>query len=277
VGCHRYEGYDKEPEDLLSVAQQIKQIEQEKKDNFKQADDLMKQADKAESNEEANRLNDRAIALKVTNSKLELRIGQLDRSTKSLLQDMKKVGPNLKDLRLKLNKNWIPVWLKKPSDFRATTKCRISGSTTTRSGHLRLRVAVGAHGSLAQTQTRQRAHGKELFETRGCLACHSIGEGDEFQGGTSPRISLAWVRKTTTTTWCVGSITRASARVLIARTKKRTSVPRITRRRLPYVFDLEHSRCPNDGHELQVQNMTVMPASGFLRRMRKTSPAIWSH
>ena len=100
VGCHRYEGYDKEPEDLLSVAQQIKQIEQEKKDNFKQADDLMKQADKAESNEEANRLNDRAIALKVTNSKLELRIGQLDRSTKSLLQDMKKVGPNLKDIRL---------------------------------------------------------------------------------------------------------------------------------------------------------------------------------
>ena len=29
---------------------------------------------------------------------------------------------------------------------------------------------------------------------------------------------------------------------------------------LPYVFDLEHSRCPNDGHELQVQNMTVMPS-----------------
>ena len=29
---------------------------------------------------------------------------------------------------------------------------------------------------------------------------------------------------------------------------------------LPYVFDLEHSTCPNDGHELQVQNMTVMPS-----------------
>jgi len=33
VGCHRYEGYDKEPEDLLSIAQQIKLIEGEKKDN----------------------------------------------------------------------------------------------------------------------------------------------------------------------------------------------------------------------------------------------------
>ena len=29
---------------------------------------------------------------------------------------------------------------------------------------------------------------------------------------------------------------------------------------LPYAFDTElHSRCPNDGTELQVQNMTVMP------------------
>ena len=35
---------------------------------------------------------------------------------------MKKVGPNLKDVRLKLNKNWIPVWLKKPTDFRPTTR-----------------------------------------------------------------------------------------------------------------------------------------------------------
>src|SRR4030095_16933274 len=31
---------------------------------------------------------------------------------------------------------------------------------------------------------------------------------------------------------------------------------------LPYVYDTElHSRCPNDGTELQVQNMTVMPNS----------------
>jgi mono/diheme cytochrome c family protein len=28
----------------------------------------------------------------------------------------------------------------------------------------------------------------------------------------------------------------------------------------PYVFDLEHTKCPNDGHELQVQQMTPMPS-----------------
>ena len=33
MGCHRYEGYDKEPEDLNSVSQQIKLFETQKKDN----------------------------------------------------------------------------------------------------------------------------------------------------------------------------------------------------------------------------------------------------
>src|SRR5215510_8977089 len=121
VACHRYEGYDKEPEDLLLIAHQIKQLDHERKDNFKQAAYLMKQADAAATNEEASRLNDRAVALKVANSKVDLRLVQLDRTTKSLLEDTKKVGPNLKDVRLKLNKNWIPVWLRKPSDFRPTT------------------------------------------------------------------------------------------------------------------------------------------------------------
>src|SRR5207245_3415785 len=83
VGCHRYEGYDKEPEDVVSSAQQIQQLEQEKKDNLKQAAFLMKQADAAESNEEANRLNDRAVALKVANSKADLRIVQLESTHKN--------------------------------------------------------------------------------------------------------------------------------------------------------------------------------------------------
>ena len=262
VGCHRYEGYDKEPEDLLSVAQQIKQIEQEKKDNFKQADDLMKQADKAESNEEANRLNDRAIALKVTNSKLELRIGQLDRSTKSLLQDMKKVGPNLKDIRLKLNKDWIPVWLKKPSDFRATTKMpnfRLNDKQI---------QAISAYvwqsaltDPLPKHKPGNAAHGKELFETRGCLACHSIGEGDELQGGTFAA-NLTRVGEKDNYDYLVRWVhnARERTRPYCPYEKKDIGPEDYKKKGLPYVFDLEHSRCPNDGHELQVQNMTVMPS-----------------
>ena len=122
MGCHRYEGYDREPEELASIQQQIKQFDTDKKENSKQSAYLMKQADAASSNEEANQFNQMAVALRVTNTQMDGRIHQLDLQSRSLMQDMKKVGPNLKDVRLKLNKNWIPVWLKKPTDFRPTTK-----------------------------------------------------------------------------------------------------------------------------------------------------------
>jgi mono/diheme cytochrome c family protein len=262
VGCHRYEGYDKEPEDILSMGQQIKQLEQEKKENLKQANDLMKQADAAASNAEANRLNDRAVALKVTNSKLDLRIVQLDRTTKSLLQDMKKVGPNLKDVQLKLNKNWIPVWLKKPTDFRPTTKMpnfRLSDDQIKAiSAYL---WQSGLTDALPKHKPGNAAHGRELFETRGCLACHSIGEGDQMQGGTFAA-NLTRVGEKDNYDYLVRWVhnARERTRPYCLYEKKDIGPEDYKKKGLPFVFDLEHSRCPNDGHELQVQNMTVMPS-----------------
>src|SRR5260370_26245511 len=141
-------------------------MEQEKKENLKQSAYLMKQADTAQTNEEANRLNDHAVALRVSNSKLDLRIVQLDRSTKSLLQDMKKVGPNLKDVRLKLNKNRIPVWLKKPTAFRATTKMpdfRLSDDQIKSISAYIWQSALT--DPLPQHKPGSASQGKELFES----------------------------------------------------------------------------------------------------------------
>src|SRR5258706_14566946 len=104
------------------MGQQIKQAETQQKENSKQADILRKQADKAESNEEANRLNGQAIALTVANSRLAGGIEQPDFQTKRLLRDMKKVGAKPKKILPKLNRNWIPGWLHKPTAFRPTTK-----------------------------------------------------------------------------------------------------------------------------------------------------------
>ena len=262
MGCHRYEGYDKESEDLLSIAQQIKQMEQEKKENLKQAAYLMKQADTAETNQEANRLNDRAVALKVNNSKLDLRIVQLDRTTKSLLQDIKKVGPNLKDVRLKLNRNWIPVWLKKPNDFRATTKMP---NFRLNDGQIKAISAYVWQSALTDPLPKHKlgnaAHGKELFETRGCLACHSIAEGDQMQGGTFAA-NLTRVGEKDNYDYLVRWVhnARERTRPYCLYEKKDIGPKDYMKKGLPFVFDLEHSRCPNDGHELQVQNMTAMPS-----------------
>jgi len=261
MGCHRYEGYDKEPEDLNAIGQQIKQIEGQKKDNIKQTADLMKQADAAESNEEANTLNTKAVDLKVDNSKLDGRLQQLDFQSHSLMQDQKKVGPNLKDARLKLNKNWIPVWLKKPSDFRPTTKMPNFRLTDHQIQAISAYIwQSGFTDPLPKHKPGNAAHGKELFETRGCLACHSIGEGDQMQGGTFAA-NLTRVGEKANYDYLVRWIhnARERTRPYCPYEKKDIGPEDYAKKGLPYQFDLEHSKCPNDGHELQVQNMTVMP------------------
>jgi cytochrome c2 len=261
MGCHRYEGYDREPEELNNITQQIKLFDQQKIDNLKQAADLMKQADSAESNDEANRLNDEATALKVGNSKLDGRLQQLDFQSHSLMQDQKKVGPNLKDARLKLNKNWIPVWLKKPTDFRPTTKMpnfRLSDHQIQAiSAYL---WQSGLTDQLPKQKPGNADHGKELFESRGCMACHSMGEGEDKIGGVFAA-NLSREGEKANYDYLVRWIhnARERTRPYCPYEKKDIGPEDYAKKGLPYRFDLEHSQCPNDGHELQVQNMTVMP------------------
>ena len=289
VGCHRYEGYDKEPEELNSITQQIKQIEKEKIDNVKQSAYLMKQADAAETNEEANALNTKAVDLRVANSKLDGRLQQLDFQSHSLMQDMKKVGPNLKDVRLKLNKNWIPVWLKKPTDFRPTTKMPNFRLTD----HQIQTIAAfiwqsGLTDPLPKHKPGNAEHGKELFETRGCLACHSIGEGDQMHGGTFAA-NLTREGEKANYDYLVRWIhnARERTRPYCPYEKKDIGPEDYAKKGLPYQFDLAHSTCPNDGHELQVQNMTVMPSlrlteedaediATFLMTQKKQQPSSYA-
>jgi cytochrome c551/c552 len=105
------------------------------------------------------------------------------------------------------------------------------------------------------------AHGKELFETRGCLACHSIREGDQMEGG-SFAANLTRVGEKDNYDYLVRWVhnARERTRPYCVYEKKDIGPEDYAKKGLPYVFDLEHSRCPNDGHELQVQNMTVMPS-----------------
>jgi cytochrome c2 len=260
-GCHRYEGYDREPEDLNSISLQLKQFEQEKADNLKQAAYLMKQADAAATNEEANRLNSKAVALKVANSKIDAQIQQLEFRAHGLMQEMKKIGPNLKDVRLKLNRNWIPVWLKKPTGFRPTTKMpnfRLNDEQVRAiSAYL---WQAGLRDPLPKQAPGNAQRGKQLFESRGCLACHSLGEGHDMQGGAFAA-NLSRVGEKANYDYLVRWIhnPRERTRPYCTYEKKDIGPEDYARKGLPYVFDLQHSKCPNDGHELQVQNMTVMP------------------
>ncbi len=260
-GCHRYEGYDREPEELQAAQQTIKQLEQQQKDNLKNAAAYSKQGDNASDNDEANRLYAKAEALKVDNSKLSLRIQQIDLQSRNLLHDMKKIGPNLKDVREKLNKNWIPVWIHQPTDFRPTTKMpnfRLNDDQVKAIAAYLWQTALT--DPLPLQKPGNAAHGKELFETRGCMACHSIGEGSDMVGGTFAA-NLTRVGEKANYNYLVRWIhnPRQRTRPYCPYEKKDIGPEDYAKKGLPYVFDEAHSKCPNDGHELQIQNMTVMP------------------
>jgi cytochrome c551/c552 len=261
-GCHKYEGYDREPEELVNIQQQIKQKEEEQQTNLRTAALVTKQADNAPDNATANRLYGEAEALKVANSRIAGQIEQLDYHSRDLLRDEKKIGPDLKEIRLKLNQNWIPVWLHKPTDFRPTTKMPNFRLTDEQIKAISAYLWQSAlTDKLPAAPKGDATRGKELFETRGCLGCHSIGEGSEMQGGdfaanltrVGEKVNYDYLFR-----WIKNP--RVRTRPYCPYEKKDIGPEDYAKHNLPYQFDFEHSTCPNDGHELQVEQMTVMPS-----------------
>ena len=277
VGCHRYEGFDRETDALSNARQTIKQLEDEMAANEREARQSVDASGTAADDTEAQRLLARAESLRVSNSLIAARVEQLKVQSSHLMQDQKKVGPNLKDVRLKLRKGWIPEWLQNPQAFRPGTKMptywRIDGEGRTAADKQREeneRKAIAAYiwqesfaGQVPQqAQGGNAAHGKELFETRGCMACHSIGEGDpsNYVGGDFAA-NLQRVGEKANFDYIVRWIYNPRERWAPYCPKEKRDLTRedYEKNNRPFVFDIEHATCPNDGAVLQVQNMTVMP------------------
>jgi cytochrome c2 len=263
IGCHRHQEFDREPDTLTETTKGIQSLQTQQKEARLEADREVKKGDQAETNEEAQRHYAKAEALRVTNSNIDARIEELNAQTKFLLQDQKKIGPNLKDVRLKLRKEWIPVWLKDPQAFRPGTKMpkfRLSDND------IRALSAFiwqsGLEGPKPASQAKgDPANGKELLETRGCLGCHSIGESGN-RMGDELSANLARVGEKADYDYIVRWVhnARERTRPYCLHEKRDLGPEDYAKNGLPFTFDLDHSRCPNDGSELQVQNMTVMPS-----------------
>ncbi|HJR07148.1 MAG TPA: c-type cytochrome [Pyrinomonadaceae bacterium] len=277
VGCHRYEGFDRETDGLANSRQTIKQLEEQLAANDREARTLDVEAGTVADETEAQRKLARAVSLRVTNSQIEARIEQLNVQARYLMQDQKKVGPNLKDVRLKLRKEWIPVWLKDPQAFRPGTKMPtfwyLNPDHTLAKNFKQNadteRAAIAAYlwqssfeGQVPKQEPGDATHGKELFETKGCMACHSIGEGVENQVGGTFAANLQRVGEKADFNYIVRWIYNPRERWAPYCPKEKRDLTRedYEKNNKPYRFDTHgNSKCPNDGAELQVQNMTVMP------------------
>ncbi|PYS23028.1 MAG: hypothetical protein DMF72_11375 [Acidobacteria bacterium] len=267
MGCHRMEAFDRESDALTNARQQISQLQDQIAANERQAQ-LDTNPPGNTPDDEVQRLLAHADSLRVQNSQLAARIDELNVQTRYLQQDQKKVGPNLKDVRLKLRKEWIPVWLKDPQAFRPGTKMPTFWRfSVDENGDDDLKAVAaylwqnGFDGKVPAQAPGDKAHGKELFESRGCMACHSIGEEDQKLGGTFAA-NLSRVGEKANYDYIVRWIYNPRERWAPYCPKEHRDLTPddYAKHNLPYLFDTElHSTCPNDGAELQVQNMTVMP------------------
>src|SRR5208283_5172058 len=123
MGCHRYEGFDREADEIASVNQQVRQLEQQKAEWLRDVGFKEQQANNPRTSDaDARRLNSEANDLKVRSTGLDAKMEQLDMRSHELVREVKKVGPSLKEARMKLHKEWIPVWLKDPHAWREGTK-----------------------------------------------------------------------------------------------------------------------------------------------------------
>lgn len=276
VGCHRYEGFDRESDALASTRQLMKQLEEEVVANNLSAKGAEASAGEA-AEDDVQKLLARAESLRVTNSQIQSRLDQLNTQARYLMQDQKKIGPNLKDARLKLRKEWIPQWLADPQKFRPGTKMptywRIDGEGGKDADQKREedeRKAIAAYiwqeafeGRVPQQSAGDAANGKNLFETRGCMACHSLGDGDPLTHvGGDFAANLQRVGEKANYEYIVRWIHNPRDRwaPYCPEEKRDLTAEDYSKNNKPFVFDTEsNSRCPNDGVELQVQNMTVMP------------------
>ncbi|HXD32475.1 MAG TPA: c-type cytochrome [Pyrinomonadaceae bacterium] len=267
MGCHRYEGFDRETDALTNTRQLITQLEDQITANLKQiSQDKNPPSDI--SDEEAQKLKAHGESLTVTNSLLAARIDQMNLQTKYLMQDQKKVGPNLKDVRLKLVQGWLPVWLKDPQAFRPGTKMPTFWRfNVDENGDDEIK-AISAYlwqssfdGKTPAQAKGDATKGKELFETKGCLACHSVGSEDSTTGGTFAA-NLSKVGEKANFDYVVRWIHNPRERwaPYCPKHKRDLTADDYKQAGKPFVFDTElNSKCPIDGAELQVQNMTVMP------------------
>ena len=263
IGCHRFQGFDNQDEQLVNTRQDILQLAKTKADDGLEIPRLQKLGDNAPDNAAAEKYYSQATNLIVEVSRLDARGESLENRSHNLLQEIKKVAPDLKDARLKLHKEWIPYWLGHTREFRPTTKMP---QFNFKPGDIEAISAFIWQSALTGPAPEHQAagnatRGKQLFESRGCLACHSIGEGANLIGGTFAA-NLSRIGEKENYDYVVRWVhnPRQRTRPYCPYEKRDLGPEDYAKHNLPYAFDLDHSRCPNDNHELVVQQPTVMPS-----------------
>ncbi len=213
AGCHRHEQYDREADGLKAVRLEAKRLGAQQERDRVAMEREIQGGDGAGSDEEARRHYARAETLRVGMSARNGWMEDLTRRATELELDARETGPSLKQVRGQLKREWIPGWLRDPQGYRAGTrmpKFRLSEDEVRSITAFIWQAADEAALSSPSAGSGDSANGKELFGTRGCLACHSIGEGAARMGADfAPNLSR--LGEKTTAAWVARWVLNPSA------------------------------------------------------------------
>ena len=261
-GCHPYDGFDVEPARMREARKRIADLEAEEEATRVEIERLLSQGDNAASNEEAARFYEMGTQKTLRIAEIDAAAATTDARLDELLMERKRLGPNLKEVRNKLRREWIPVWLKGPQIFRPKTKMPQFRLTDEEIEAISAFVwQSGIDEGIPSQAPGDAARGRQLFESRGCLACHSVGEGEEAVGGTFAA-NLSRVGEKANYDYLARWVHNPRERTLPYDPVLQRDVTRedYESRGLPFQFDLDYNKSPLGDHSLQVQNETVMPS-----------------
>jgi cytochrome c2 len=263
-GCHRREGFDEEPERLknlqverLALRQQRKEIERAVGEAEAVVDD------RASSDEQVDEALARIDSLTLRTSGLSTEEEQLNLRERNLIQERKRPGPNLKEIRAKLRKEWLPAWIRAPHAFRPDTRMPTFRLSEDQTRAIAAFLWQSAPEEPIPTQPPgDPTRGQELFEKRGCLACHSIGDGNG-RIGSDFAADLSRVGEKVNYDYLVRWIHNPKERLLPYSPRHQRDLNRkdYEEKGIPFLFDRQHTTFPaSEGPvELVVENPTVMP------------------
>jgi cytochrome c551/c552 len=261
IGCHKYNGFDDQANQLENTEHLIQDLERTKTSNVQEAKALNNKGDNAATNAEAQADYAAATNLTVENAKIDTHIAALETKARDLFQEVKKVGPNLKEIRMKLHQDWIPYWIANTHTFDPDAQMpqfRLDPEQVQAISAFIWQDALTGPEPPKEAPG-DAAHGKQLFMERGCLACHSIGEGSSRMGGDFAT-NLSRVGEKDKYDYLVRWIYNPRIRTAPYDPflHKDLTPADYAKAGLPFVFDADHSTF--EGHEIEWQNPTVMPS-----------------
>ncbi len=177
-GCHRYEGFDTEPENLKLTEKEI---------IAKTASRKRLQLDR----ELTEGAKDRQV-IDLQMSALDTILAELNKDHASLEMERQQVGPDLKNVRAKLKPEFLVPWILEPEKFKPHTNMPTFRMEKAQA------EAIAAFLWQASTRLPSKSaskgdikRGKDLFETRGCLGCHTIEvpDGEPMGDGFATELS----------------------------------------------------------------------------------------